>query len=223
MYVGEATRPRAIFASALGALFFAACGNEVTPFPEGLEPLETNHAMFPAPSGDDAHPEGLSFVHGVGHDIAWAHAKAYLHAPPAVVWAAFRDPLVVVDRRKVSEWSVRQDVEAGFDESFLVHNIVHAFLTVEFEVTWRQSSIPAGEPDPEMVAIRFQKTWGTVFIDILRGSIVLRQGDAEGITEIELIEQIQAAQGGTDNIESYLTDLYQSVRARVHDQPLPQY
>ena len=107
--------------------------------------------------------------------------------------------------------------------TFLVHNIVHAFLTVEFEVTWRQSSIPAGEPDPQTVAIRFQKTWGTVFIDILRGSIVLRQGDAEGITEIELIEQIQAAQGGTDNIESYLTDLYQSVRARVHDQPLPQY
>ncbi|MFO0725125.1 MAG: hypothetical protein U1E65_15195 [Myxococcota bacterium] len=199
------------------------CGDKIDVFPPGLEPIEQNRADFPPASDGDRYPEMLSFASGEGHDVAWAHSKGYIHAPLSMVWSAFQEPVVVVDRRKVAEWTITDNVETGFDRSFLVHNIVHNVITVSFDVTWRESATVGTTEAPRTVAIRFQKTFGTVFIDILRGSVVLRQGDDPSVTEIEEIEQIAAAQGGVDNIQSYLTDLYQSVTARVHGQALPTY
>ena len=61
-----------------------------------------------------------------------------------------------------------------------------------------------------------------VFIDILRGSVVMRPApEDEGVTEIELVEHIDAAQGGVDKIRSYLVDLHAAVAARSQGRPLP--
>lgn len=200
----------------------SACGNEVTVFPPGLEPLETNRAPAPAGTDEDPFPERLEMLEGENDTFAWVQARGFVHGSVAATWSAFQDPQVVADRRKVDEWSVMSNVETGFDVSFMIHNVVHDVITVIFDVTWRQSVVSGDRAEPTQVAIRFQKTFGTVFIDILRGSILVRQVDDQ-LTEIEMIEHIGAASGGTDNIKSYLGDLFSSVVARVHGQPLPQY
>jgi len=91
-------------------------------------------------------------------------------------------------------------------------------------MTWRQSAVEGDQLEPEVVGVRFQKTFGTVFIDILRGSVVLRRAaEDDQVTELEMIEHIAAAQGGPETLKSYLTDLHTSVIARVHGAALPVY
>jgi hypothetical protein len=102
-----------------------------------------------------------------------------VHQPLAKTWAAFQDPEVVVDRRKVDAWRVTPNVEEGFDVSFRVHNTVNYILTVDFDITWRQSAIQGDRTAPEVVAVRFQKTYGTSFIELLSGSVIAREVGAE--------------------------------------------
>ncbi len=208
------------------SLFAAGCwGNEVTEFPAGLEPLDgTNRATRPALNADGTLPETMIFTRGETNDWEWVHGRGFVKASLADTWKAFQDPQVVVDRRQVDEWTVDENVEAGFDRSFVVHNTVHDLITVDFDMTWRQSAVEGDKESPEAVAIRFQKTFGSVFIDILRGSVVLRPApEDETVTEVEFVEHIDAAQGGADRINAYLVDLHASVVARAHGQALPVY
>lgn len=208
------------------ALGLTGCfGNESTEFPSGLEPLDgMNRAPRPDLDANGVLPETVSFARGETNEWEWVHGRGFVKAPLGETWLAFQDPEVVIDRREVDEWQVDENVEPGFDRSFVVHNTVHDFITVNFDMTWRQSVVEGDEAAPEVVAIRFQKTFGTVFITILRGSVVLRSApEDDGITEIELVEHIDAAQGGADTIQSYLTDLHASVVARVHGRALPVY
>lgn len=200
-------------------------GNEVTAFPDGLEPLDgTNRAPRPALDADGMPVEGVTFVEGEGNQWEWVHGRAFVNAPLAEVWKAFQDPLVVVDRRQVDEWVFEEDVEAAYDRSFVIHNTVHDFVTVDFDMTWRQSAVEGDAEEPEVVAIRFQKTFGTVFIDILRGSFVLRSApEDDAFTEIEMVEHIDAAQGGIERIRTYLEDVNASVVERAHGRDLPVY
>ena len=206
------------------SLALAGCfGNEVTPFPPGLEPLEAiNKAPAPKPLEGDPYPETIRWVGSSTEAYEWVHAKAFVHAPIARTWQALQQTDVDVDRRAVSEWSMTPDVEEGFDVSYKIHNIVHEFLTVEFDITWRHGVIDGSRDEPEVVAIRFQKTWGTTFIEILRGSIVLRRVD-DNTTSLEMIEHINAAMSGEDKISNYVRDLHASTVAWVHDRPLPTY
>lgn len=222
----HANTPRARSLLFVLPLVAAGCwGNEVTEFPTGLEPLDgANRATRPALLADGSLPETMTFTRGETNDWEWVHGRGFVKAPLAETWKAFQDPLVVIDRRQVDEWTVDEDVEAGFDRSFVVHNRVFDFITVEFDMTWRQSVVEGDAESPEVVAMRFQKTFGTVFIDILRGSVVLRAApEDEGVTEVEFVEHIDAAQGGADRINKYLVDLHGSVVERAHGRELPVY
>lgn len=185
-------------------------GNEKTSFPEGLEPLEENTADPPV-SQDEPFPEALSMRHGQD-EWDWVHARAYVHASMSRTWEALRDIDVCVDDGRVDRWSVTYDVEEGYDYSYRIHNVADDIITVEFDITWRHGAVEGTVSDPELVAIRYQKTNGTEFIDRLEGSIVLRPVE-DGITELDMVEHLEATAAGPEEIEAYFTDVFDDTLA----------
>lgn len=211
--------------SASGA--WACGGNEMTVFPAGLTPIDpVDLATLPAATAADPHPETISFVSGMTTDqpenYAWVHGRGYVHASVANAWLALQSPPVCVDRRKVSSWSVTNNVETGYDVSFAIHNTVNSTITVMFDITWRQSAVNGTASNPNVVAASFQKTNGTTYIDLLAGTVLLTRIDDQ-TTEIDVEEHLAALGSGPDVAQSYLTDLYNSLVAQVHGQPLPTY
>jgi hypothetical protein len=131
-----------------------------------------------------------------------------------------REPGVVTDRRRVSEYTVTRNTEAQYPVSFRVHNVVHDIITLEFDVDWRLGLNEAASP---RVALgRYQKTNGTTFITLLAGSVQARQIEAN-VTELELVRRIKSSGSGAVDAEQYLRDYYASLLARVRGQALPTY
>ncbi len=196
------------------ALSTGACfGDEKTEFPPGLEPLEENRAAPPV-SQDETYPQVLSFARGTG-DFDWVHARGYVHAPISRTWEALRDIDVCVDDGRVNDWSVTYDVEDGYDYSYRIHNVSEDIITVEFDITWRHGAVEGTIDDPELVAIRYKKTNGTEFIDLLEGSIVLTPVE-DDVTALDMVEHLDAAAGGTPEIEAYFDDVFSDTLAFVH-------
>jgi len=204
---------------ALAALVLA-CGGSPIVMPPGLAPLEEVTAPEPAPVGGDARPEAVSVVSGDGSDWDYAHARGYVHAPIAKVWEAMQAPGTVVDRRRVAEYTITPGVEAGYDVSFLVHNVVRDIVTVEFDTTWRQGVVQGTREAPEMVAGRAAKTAGTAYIDLLEDSIVLTRVDDE-VTRVDHVRHIKSATAGAEEAHLYLEDCFASLVAVSHGRPLP--
>jgi len=200
-------------------------GDEVTPFVSGVDPLEAeNHAPLPAPTATDPFPELLVSVHGEAGGYVWAHARGYVHAAPADVRAAMTAPAVCVDRRRAATWSVMEDVEPEYDVSFRIHMVVEDIITVEFDVTWRHDTLAAGDGGAELFASRWKKTDGTSFISRLEGSVLLLPASPDQpVTEVQLIEHLDAAGGGWEEIDQFLHDFYASILAQVRGEPLPTY
>jgi len=207
---------------ALVALLGGCDSNEATVFPSGLEPLEECTASAPEPTDGELFPEKVNFTSGTKEEFSWVHGRGFVHAPLAKTWAAMREPEVCVNRREVDEWTVEHDVETGYDFSYRIHNVVHDIITVEFDVTWRQGAVSGTVEEPEVVGTRFQKTFGTTYIDLMAGSIVARAKDAE-TTEIELIEHLKATGKGPETPLNTMRDYFDSVVALVHGKPLPTY
>jgi hypothetical protein len=209
---------------AVASCAIASCkGNSSSNFPAGLEPLDpTNQAPAPAGTPTDPHPEAVESVTGETDDYVWAHAHGYVHASLEQTWEAMRDPAVCVDRRKVDQWDVTQDDEPSYKYSYLIHDLVHSIVTVEFFVGWRHDVFEGTADAPTAVAARFQKVYGTDYIEAMSGSILARKID-DTTTELELIEHLKAHAQGPGTAESTMKDYFASVVARVHGQPLPTY
>ena len=206
-------------------VFLAGCwGDEKTRFPEGLEPLEESTAPAPAGTEADPHPETIEFVDGERMGFAWVHGRGFVHAPIATTWAAMREPEVCVDRRKVASWSVEhvEMPDEQYDFEYVIHNTVEDVITVEFEITWRHGAVEGTREEPELIVANYQKTWGTTFIDILRGSVVATPVD-ETTTEITFVEHLRASAGDGTEAQSYLRDYFDSIVAHAHGEPLPTF
>jgi hypothetical protein len=203
-------------------LLASGCRAEETPFPVGMEPLEENTASCPDGSGSDPYPEEIGLASGTGDDFYWAHGCAYLHFPAVDAWEAFQDPDVVVDRRRIAEWSAEYDVEQGYDYSMLVHHLVRDLITVEYDITWRHALVDGETTAPEIVAVRWQKTYGASIIHLLEGSAVLRAVD-DDVTRIELIEHLEAPREGPEALETFMTDLHADMVAFANGHDLPEY
>jgi len=220
------TKSQRLFAGAV-SLFLLAClagcdSNEATAFPSGLEPLEENTAPPPDPANGELFPEDVRFTSGTNESYSWVHGRGFVHAPLAQTFAAMRNPDACVNRREVDEWTVEHDVETGYDFSYRIHNIVHDIITVEFDVTWRQGAVEGTVDEPTLVSARFQKTYGTTYIELMEGSIVARARDAN-TTEIELIEHLKATGKGTETPLATMRDYFNSVVALTNGEPLPTY
>ena len=59
-------------------------------------------------------------------------------------------------------------------------------------------------------------------IDVLEGSILLHEVEPN-FTRIQFIEHLGAVMAGTDDIESYLEDMFASIAAVSKGDPLPEY
>jgi hypothetical protein len=201
----------------------AGCGgDEATVFPPGLQPLEAVTIPLPAATAADAHPEVLVTRFGENADYEWAQGRGYVHAPLARVYEALRDPEVTTDRRRASEFSSTPNTEPEYPFSYRVHYIVRDLVTIEFDMSWRLGPIEGSEAAPTAVSGVYQKTYGSSFIDILRGDVVARAVDAN-TTDIELLRHIRSSGAGGPEAEVYLRDMYNSILARVRGQPLPRY
>lgn len=207
---------------ALSSALLGCGGNEATAFPDGLAPLEDNTATAPVAEEGQPYPERMNALSGDRGTYEFAHARGYVHGTVAETWAALQMPEVVTDRRTVNRYTFTHDVEPGYDVSFRVHNEVDDFITVTFEITWRESAIEGPMEAPTVVAIRWQKTYGTTFITTIEGSMVLRPVD-DVTTEIDAVEHIKAARDSAGQIRQYLLDVHASTVATVHGMPLPTY
>ncbi len=201
----------------------AGCfGNEKTSFPEGLEPLEEITVEPPDAVDGDPYPETLRMESGSISQYDWVQARGYVKAPMRDVFVALSTPEAVVDRREVARWSVRHDVEPEYDVSFVTRNEVDDIITVEFDVTWRFGVVEGNAEAPTLVAGNWQKTWGTTFIDVLRGSVIAERVEAD-VTEVAFVEHIRAAERGTGPLETYIEDYFRNTVELAHGRPVPEY
>ena len=214
-------------ASALSTVLFlglsAGCGgDEATTFPPGLQPFEAVTVPLPPATASDPRPEVFVTRVGEGADYEWAQGRGYVHAPLARVYEALRDPEVTTDRRRVTEFSSTSNTEPEYPFSYRVHYIVRDLVTIEFDMSWRLGPIEGTEAAPTAVSGVYQKTFGSSFIDVLRGDVVARQVDAN-TTDIEMVRHIRSSGAGGPEAEVYLRDKFNSILARVRGQPLPRY
>ena len=204
--------PRVVIAFS-SAVALAAC-NESTEYPPGLEPLEANTA--PDPAGVDQ----IAIVPGDTPDYAFAHGRAWIAAPAAAVWAAIKDPEVIVSWRQTDRHVATPTPDPMYELRFELHYEVDDIITVAWDEDWRYGTL-AGTPEaPELALARYQKVYGTVYIDLIEGELEVVPLDAS-TTELAMIEHVDASQGGSAEITTTMNDRFASVLARVRGLPLP--
>lgn len=207
----------------VAATLLSGCfGNEVTEFPEGLEPLGESTVTGPG-TESDPFPEEYELLLVNDGRVSEIHGRGYIHAPIAEVWDAFQEPAVGADRRTDSGWSSETIEDEAYDASYLVHHTVVDIVTVEWGVTWRHGLIEGTYEAPELVAIRWRKTEGSTLINRIDGSILLRPVDDGQYTEIELVYQAAATGSGPDTYLRYMQDIYDDALATVNGEELPTY
>ncbi|MCA9570972.1 MAG: hypothetical protein KC656_24195 [Myxococcales bacterium] len=199
--------------------FLLACGSP-TPVDPGfdLQPLEDNTAPVPDVAGV------LTTVSGEdeANDRFWAHARGRVDADPATVWEALQVLDVIVDRREVDLYSYAPDPTLGYDRAFQVDNEVDDLITVRFRLTWVHELQIGPEEAPERVLVRWDKTHGTAFIDLLSGTVELTARD-DGTTDLAFVEHLRAAARDEATIEQYLEDLFADVVAWSAGEALPTF
>lgn len=208
----------------IGALLLSGCfGNEVTPFPPGLEPLETNVAAAPEPRDGDPYPEELVTVRKFAPNpprTHAVHARGYVQAPILDVWEALRDPDVGADRRAFREWSTIYDVEPEYDYSYVIHSVIENVIIVEYDVTWRHGVALGTLDAPTLVSAVYQKTSGSTAISDLRGSILLTEIEPD-VTEFAWVAYLRTIGSDHDNIETFMRDLFAELVILSHGGELP--
>ncbi|MEM9193793.1 MAG: hypothetical protein AAGF12_31750 [Myxococcota bacterium] len=213
------------------ALLIVGCGGtRIDPF-RGIEILEDNEAPLPEPVDGDIYPEVLSVVSGKrGFD--WGHGRAFIKAPAADVWAAIEDPEVVMDRGRNND---RQSFELGvmpeWDLSYNIHYEVTGIISVEWTELWGgiltiiEDCRSNGDENCDSLPwalVKYQKVEGTTFIPLIEGTILLFETE-ENVTEIQLIQHLDAASSDASDIRQTFRDQYSSILARVRGEPLPRF
>ena len=137
------------------------------------------------------------------------------------VWAAFQIPNVVVDRHAITSYTVTNNVESGYDVSFLTaYTIKSGIITVQYDLTWREGVVAGTQANPTQVSVVYDKTWGSNYVPLMEGSIQL-VAVTPGVTELQFAQRMNATETNSGTIASWTTELFASVVAQVNGQPLP--
>lgn len=204
-------------------LLAVGCGHrDGIDFPETLGLLEANRAPAIDGTASDPWPETIVFASGKTDGRYWAHARAYVHADPSSVYQALQVPAVLVDRREIDAWTVAWDTVPAYDVSLTLQQTVDDVITVHYDTTWVLEVQDASGLGVTALAAQWDKTDGTPFIDLLAGSLVVRQVEA-GISEVQMVTWLEAALRDETTLVSYLGDLHTDIVAEVHGEPLPAY
>lgn len=199
----------------------AACQHaETTVFPPGLAPLEPDPAPPPAATSTNEYPESLDLEQGSDATSNYVHATGYVDAPIETVWAAMKNPAVVVDRHNINSYAVDWNVETGYDVSFRTDYVVDDIVTVDFDLTWREGVYGGTESNPTVVSVVYQKTYGSSFVSYMAGSIELT-AVSENVTELQFAQRMNATETSSSNIAAWTSEMFASILATVHGQPLP--
>jgi hypothetical protein len=197
------------------------------PLEVGFQPLEplSATAAFPEGVAGDPHPQGLGAVVQASTFQHWgSHARGYLHAPLGKVYLALQDPAASYIHNDGGGTSRAGDDTFGV-EPFPVSFVVHyrnptAIGDVHFDVTYRAGPLEGTEADPLVVGQRYQKTFGTGFIDVMAGSLRAYPVDgAPDVTAVELIAWLQAKTQGQADCDGTLRDLFGNLEAKLASMP----
>lgn len=206
------------------ALLLAGCyTNEVTAFPDGLEPWEDNRAERPTPTADDPCPETIVFLDTGFEGSRAAHARACIHEPMARVWEAVRDAQTSRDPTTTHGFRVVEyQTEPDYPWTYKTYVFVdHELTDIEFELNWRHSVVEGTEDAPLVTATRWAKTWGSSAISNMEGSIILQPLDGnEEITEVLYQYHLNSIGSSHSTIHDYLTVIYGRLRERAHGMAL---
>lgn len=197
-------------------LVLAACQDDITTvFPDGLEPLEDNTAPVPQAG---AGVEELLTVATEG-DPKVVHGRGLIFAPPGVVWAAAKDPEHLYSCA-TTRHSAMVGVEPQYEYGWKYHYEVDEIITVAWDELWRFGTITGTPEAPELAIIRYQKVFGSDFITLIEGSIMLRAAEA-GATEVEFIEHLAAVRGATSDMAASMQNRFHTLVELGHGRPAP--
>ena len=199
-------------------LLCCAPTSEPQTFPAGLQPLE--ELEVECPSITAASPELAS---GEAEDFAWTHGCWVFDATLDDVYLALQDTEVAVDQRSVDEWSREDNVEPEYEVSFALQNTVYDIITVEFETTWRAGRLSETDKDtPTTIGARYQMTEAPNVITLLEGSVYAAALSSGGV-EVQIIDHLDALQGGTDITSLKVQDLFADIEAHIEGRPIPSH
>ncbi len=218
MHASFKTRPAALWLSLVALLGYGCAEDPDLEIPEGLQSLDPdNRAAWP-----EDHAETLDVVAGIREDeLIWAHARGYVHASLNETWEALQEPDVVIDRADIDSYEITGS-EPGYDVSFTVHCISHNIVTVEWDMAYRESAVIGTVEQPELVALRAEKTAGSEFFEVLTWSLHLEEVE-EGVTSWEFVEQMVSIQKDAEPLESFALDLWVDAVAFPNGEDLPDY
>jgi len=195
-------------------------GNVESAFPPGLTPLREVNIPVRGTTPAMPYPENLSVESGNG-EYLWGIGRGFVRAPLARVYEALQDPDVTTDRRRVSSYTVTPNTEPAYPSSYRVRNVVNDIITVEFDISFRLGPYAGTPESPTAYALAYQKTFGTTYIEMMRGSVLVKHVE-QGITEIQMVRHVKAMQG-TSEVEQYLLDVFDNIVARVNGRALPRF
>lgn len=203
----------------LTTLALVACQDEpAADAPPGLDPLEENTADLP----DD---ETVNLVSTETDDYNQTHARGRVDVAVADVIACLQNPDVGVDRRRVAEYTVTEDVDPDYTVSYDVITTIHDTVTLTYTLPWLQGDRGDGTWGARWEKAEDRDTDVNAYlVSLLQGSVLLQpiEGD-EGHTDVGIIERLEAPFTSTDDTEQYTSDFYASILACSHDVSLPTY
>jgi hypothetical protein len=203
---------------ALAALACAACQSDVnTPFPPGLEPLEDN--AVPEQQGG-AYTEVLRSS-STDADYIHIYARGYVLVPPAVLWAAAKNPDANIAVCSTNQQIVTPDDQPEYEYSFVVHYVVNDVVTVEWDDQWRFGTIEGTPEALTLGMIKHQKVCGSSFIRLSEGTIQVTATDDPNVSELAFVEHLNAVGGGVADVLKGVQHNYDSLVAVAHGNPIP--
>lgn len=224
---------RMLAALALAALTLSGCKKadraDEFPLSVGFQPLEavSPAATWPAATPESAHPQGLGPVVAASNFQHWgSHARGYLHAPLAKVYLALQDPAAsyihndggVTTRASPDTFGVEP-----FPVSFVVHYVTPnqpVVGDVRFDVTYRAGPLEGTVDAPVVIGQRYQKTFGTGYIEVMAGSLVATAVEgAPDVTSVEMVAWLKASTQGQADCDGTLVDLFGDLEAKLASMP----
>jgi len=201
----------------LGALvLLPACQeNVVTEFPDGFEPWEEHAAPLPDAVGADACPETLVFVRNPRYEGAWnVHGTACIHQPIATVFASVQEATTSRDPTTTTTFEALPVMPEECDGDYQTSVHVDDIVDVDFRTCWRHAVVTEDELGGlSVTATRWQKVWGSSFISVMEGSIVLTPLESDpNITVVRYQYHLEALSSSNATVESFLTVIYERLR-----------
>lgn len=203
----------------LTTLVLVACQDDpAADVPPGLDPLEDNMAELP----DD---ETVNLVSTETSEYNQTHARGRVDVAVMDVIACLQDPEVGVDRRRVAEYTVTEDVDPDYTVSYDVVTTIQDTVTLTYTLPWVQGDRGDGTWGARWAKAEERDTDVNAYlVSLLQGSVLLQPIDGDDShTDVGIIERLEAPFTSTDDTEQYTSDFYASILACSHDLSLPTY